>query len=141
MESIGSMTSLKQLKFAQKLAVQQQEVLRDLEHLVADIERTEKTINDLKTELEAANAKYPSPRSTRDDVGYLTELLACAKKKLAWEKQMASLQKKTPEILEKINRVMNDPANPPEDAVRAAMARALQGVQAAMERLQNAKVS
>jgi hypothetical protein len=66
-------------------------------------------------------------------------LLKCANKKLAWEKQIASMQKRTPATLEKMALLLNDPKNPPADAVRVQMLQALQGVQAAMARLQNMK--
>jgi hypothetical protein len=135
------MSSLKQLKLSAKSAVQQQQVIAELNAIVKDIERSEKTIGDLQNELNAANSKYPTPRTTREDIGYLTELLKCANKKLAWEKQMASLQKRTPAVLEKMSGLLNDPKNPPPDEVRIEMLRALQSVQAAMERLQNVKVN
>ena len=41
--------------------------------------------------------------------------------------------------LEKMAALLNDPKNPPADLIRAEMLKALQGVQAAMERLQNVK--
>jgi predicted RNase H-like nuclease (RuvC/YqgF family) len=133
------MPSLKDLKLAEKSVVRQQEVVSELETLVRDIERCEKTIADLQSELAAVNARYPSPRTTRQDIGYLTDLLKCANKKLAWEKQIASMQKRTPATLEKMAQLLNDPKNPPADAMRVEMLRALQGVQAAMARLQNMK--
>ena len=133
------MPSLKDLKLAEKSVVRQQEVVSELETLVRDIERCEKTIADLQSELAAVNAQYPSPRTTRQDIGYLTDLLKCANKKLAWEKQIASMQKRTPATLEKMAQLLNDPKNPPADAMRVEMLRALQGVQAAMARLQNMK--
>jgi predicted RNase H-like nuclease (RuvC/YqgF family) len=133
------MPSLKDLKLAEKSVVRQQEVVSELETLVRDIERCEKTIADLQSELAAVNARYPSPRTTRQDIGYLTDLLKCANKKLAWEKQIASMQKRTPATLEKMALLLNDPKNPPADAMRVEMLRALQGVQAAMARLQNMK--
>ena len=133
------MPSLKDLKLAEKSVVRQQEVVSELETLVRDIERCEKTIMDLQSELAAVNARYPSPRTTRQDIGYLTDLLKCANKKLAWEKQIASMQKRTPATLEKMAQLLNDPKNPPVDVMRVEMLRALQGVQAAMARLQNMK--
>jgi predicted RNase H-like nuclease (RuvC/YqgF family) len=135
------MPSLKDLKLAEKSVVRQQEVVSELETLVRDIERCEKTIADLQSELAAVNARYPSPRTTRQDIGYLTDLLKCANKKLAWEKQIASMQKRTPATLEKMAQLLNDPKNPPADAMRVEMLRALQGVQAAMARLQNMKTA
>ena len=133
------MLSIKDLKLAEKSVVLQQEVVTELNTLVRDIERAEKTILDLQTELAAVNSRYPTPRTTRQDVGYLTDLLKCANKKLAWEKQIASMQKRTPTTLEKMTFLLNDPKNPPADAMRVDMLRALQGVQAAMARLQNMK--
>lgn len=125
----------------EKSATQQREVILELHTLVKDIERCDKTIVDLKTELEAVNAKHQNRKTTREDIDYLTDLLRCANKKLTWEKQMASLQKRTPALLEKMSRLINDPKTPPADETRAEMLGALQGVQAAMERLQSAKVS
>ena len=60
-------------------------------------------------------------------------------KKLNWEKQITSLQKKTPTILDEVTRVMNDPKNPPADEMRASMLRALQLAQASMQRLEQVK--
>lgn len=119
----------------------QQQVVMELNTLVRDIERAEKTILDLQTELVAVNAKYPSPRTTRQDIGYLTDLLKCANKKLAWEKQIASMQKRTPATLEKMSQLLNDEKNPPADEMRAMMLQALHGVQSAMERLQGMKTN
>jgi hypothetical protein len=131
------MSSLKDLKAAQKSALQQHEVISELDALVRDIERCEKTIGDLQSELARVNSNYPSPRTTRQDIDYLSDLLKCARKKLAWEKQIASLQKRTPVILEKMSGLLNDPKNPPEEKARLEMLQALQRVQATMERLQN----
>lgn len=133
------MASLKELKLAEKSAALQKEVVRELNALVQDIERCEKTISDLQKELAEVNGRYPSPRTTRQDISYLTDLLKCANKKLAWEKQLASMQKRTPATLEKMAALLNDPKNPPPDEMRAEMLRALQGVQGAMERLQGVK--
>src|SRR5437868_15199682 len=115
------MPSVKDLKLAQKAAVRQVQIISELKSLVKDIERCEKTMTSLRTELEAANSKYPTPRTTRDDVAYLTALLDCAKKKLAWEKQIASLQKRTPELLQEMMGFINDAKNRPIDPMRAAM--------------------
>jgi hypothetical protein len=133
------MSTIKDLKLAEKSLVLQQQVVTELNTLVRDIERCEKTILDLQTELGAVNAKYPTPRTTRQDIAYLTDLLKCANKKLAWEKQIASMQKRTPATLEKMAQLLNDPKNPPADEMRVQMLQALQGVQAAMERLQSMK--
>ena len=134
------MTSVRELKLAQKGAAHLRRAITELQTLAQDIERCERTIGSLKSELEAVNAKHTGTRTTREDIAYLTALLDCAKKKLSWEKQMASLQKRTPAILEEISKLMNDPKNPPPDQVRSEIAGALQRVQAAMERLQSARV-
>lgn len=134
------MSSLKSIKLAQRAAVHQQQVIGELQNLVGDIERCEKTINALKTELEGINEKHKDRKTTRDDIAYLTDLLRCANKKLAWEKNMASLQKRTPELLQRLSSIANDPQNPPPEEMRATMVRSLQLVQSAMERLQQAKV-
>jgi len=135
------MTSIKDLKLEQKSLLLQQQVISELNTLVKDIERSEKIILDLQTELNAVNTKYPSPRTTRQDIAYLTDLLKCANKKLAWEKQIASMQKRTPATLQKMSQLLNDEKNPPADVMRVEMLRALQGVQAAMARLQGMKTS
>jgi hypothetical protein len=135
------MTSIKDLKLAEKSLVLQQQVVGELNALVKDIERCEKTILDLQVELNAVNTKYPSPRTTRQDVAFLTDLLKCAQKKLAWEKQIASMQKRTPATLQKMAQLLNDEKNPPADAMKVEMMKALQGVQAAMARLQGMKGS
>src|ERR1051326_8887266 len=129
------MPSLKELKLAQKSLSQQQQVISELDAVIKDIDRAEKTITDLQTELAAATARYPSPRTTRQDVDYLTELLRCANKKLAWEKQIASLQKRTPALLDRLFALIDDPVNPPNDKARAESLRVLDGVRDAMERL------
>jgi chromosome segregation ATPase len=130
------MSSLKQIKLAERSLAEQKSLVRDLNGLARDIERCEKTITDLKTELERINGKYQGPRTTREDIDYLSALLNCAKKKLNWEKQLASLQKRTPLALEQMTRLLNDLKNPPAGELRTEMLRALQAIQAAMERLQ-----
>ena len=134
------MLSPKQLKQAQRGAVQQQEIIGQLQGIAKDIARSEKVIIDLKVQLETVNAQYQEPRTTRQDVDYLSALLDCAKKKLAWEKQLASVQKRAPALLEQMMRVMNDPHAPPDEPTRAELLRSLKEVQAAMERLTAAQV-
>ena len=131
------MSTVKQYKLAEKRAAEQREIISELNHLVADIERCVKTINDLKGELGAANEKHKGPRTTREEITYLEDLLRCANKKLAWEKQMASLKKRTPALLERMSQLINDPNVPADDPIRADMLRALQAVQAAMQKLQD----
>jgi t-SNARE complex subunit (syntaxin) len=96
------MASVKQFKQAEKGLARQQRALAELQNLARDIERCEKTISDLKAELESINSKHQGRRTTRDDIAYLTDLLRCANKKLVWEKQSASVQKRTPLILETV---------------------------------------
>ncbi len=133
------MSSAKDLKLEQKAAAQQVQVLSELTLLVKNIERSEKTILALRGELSGVNSRYQGPRNTREDIAYLTSLLDCAKKKLAWEKQITSLQKRTPDVLQKMSSLINDPKSPPADEVRHRMLAGLQAVQAAMERLQSVK--
>ncbi|MEI9893823.1 MAG: hypothetical protein WDN28_07950 [Chthoniobacter sp.] len=85
------------------------------------------------------NARHQHRRTTREDIAYLEELLKCAKKKLAWEKQMEGVAKRTPEVLAKVSTAMNDATNPPEPQVRVAVLELLQTVQGAMGRLDAAK--
>jgi hypothetical protein len=133
------MSSIKDLKLAQKAANEQRQIISDLKTLVADIERCEKTILGLKQELEIVNSKHQGRRTTREDIAYLTALLECAKKKLAWEKQITSLQKRTPQLLERMSKLIHDPQNPPTEESRSDMLGSLHAVQAAMERLQHVK--
>ncbi len=132
------MSSLKDIKLAQKSLQLQQQLINEFESLVQDIERCEKTVGELQIELAAANAEYPSPRSTRQDIDYLTVLLRLANKKLVWEKNVGSLQKRTPVLLERMTALMDDPKNPPTEQTRAEIVRVLQGVQSAVERLTKA---
>ena len=134
------MSSLKEIKLSEKSIAQQQQVIAELNGIVKDIERCERTIVTLKNELEAVNGKHKDRRTTREDIDYLTDLLDCAKKKLTWEKHIASLQKRTPALLERMAAIMNDPKNPPTDVMRVEMLRALQLIQSAMERLQGVKM-
>jgi hypothetical protein len=128
--------SLKQFKASEKNAAQLVTVVEDLNHLVKDIERCEKTISDLKGELEAVNLKHKDRKTTRDDIAYLEDLLRCANKKLNWEKTIASLQKRTPALLEQVVKVVNDPNASPDPELRRRVMESLQAVQGSMERLQ-----
>lgn len=130
--------TLKQLKLLEKNAARERQLIADLDTLAKDIERCEKLVLDLQTELTRLNAAYQAPRSTQQDIAYLSGLLDCAKKKLVWEKQIASLQKRTPSMLEELNSLLNSPQASPDQETRARMLSILQTVQAAMERLQKA---
>jgi chromosome segregation ATPase len=127
-------------KLAEKAALEQRQVVVEIEALVKSIERCEKTISELKTELEQVNEKHKGRRTTQEDIAYLTDLLKCANKKLGWEKQMASLQKKTPALLDRMGTLTNDPMNPPTNEMRAAMLQGLEAVKSAMEKLEKVKV-
>jgi hypothetical protein len=137
----ADMSTLKDLKLAQKSAARQQQLVAEIAGLVQDIERSEKTISILQGELAEANQRHPSPRTTRQDIAYLTELLRVANKKLAWEKQIASIQKRAPALLERMSELMEDPDHPPSDQVQAEVVRALHALQTSMERLTSAKTS
>ncbi len=121
------MASVKQFKQAEKGLARQQRALAELQNLARDIERCEKTISDLKAELESINSKHQGRRTTRDDIAYLTDLLRCSNKKLVWEKQSASVHKRTPLILETVSRLMNDPQIPAEMCLRQELLRPRQG--------------
>jgi|SRR6516164_450720 hypothetical protein len=135
------MSSVRQLKLEEKTAANQRQVILELNSIVKDIERSEKIILVLNQELQALNSKYQGQRTTREDVAYLTGLLECAKRKLAWEKQINSLQKRTPLLMEKMSSIINDPKGPPPAQVQEQMMQALRSIQAAMERLQSANTS
>lgn len=130
------MSAAKQLKDSQRAAQKHLELIAELQELVQDITRCEKTIITLQAELNETNAKYAGPRTTKQDVEFLTVLLDAAKRKLAWEKQIASLQKRTPELLERMTIFLNDPVNPPSNETRQQILESLQAVQATMEKLQ-----
>jgi len=117
-------------------AAERRRLLGDLKQLAADIGRCQETITAVSSELKSANAKYQGERSTRQEVDYLTVLLSCAKRKLAWEKQIASLQKRAPVLLESLSNIMNDRNHPPSEELKAEMLDSLTKVQGAMERLQ-----
>ena len=134
------MKSVKQLKEAERIQKQQRELIPELEALVRDIERCEKTIAVLKEELEGVNQKHAGRQTTQDDVNYLEDLLACARKKLVWEKQMASLQKRTPALMQRLESLVNHPESAPDDAMQSSLMGALQNVQGAMARLHEAKL-
>ncbi len=134
------MQSARQIKLQMKIAGEQRQVILELESLVKDIERCERTITDLQNELEKVNAKFQGKTTTRENIEYLTDLLNCAKKKLVWEKNIASLRKRAPQVLEKMADLINDPNAPPDEATKEGIIRSLGAVQAAMERLQNVKV-
>src|SRR5258708_18438463 len=86
-------------------AAEHQRLLAELKELAVSVNRCQETVTSLMTELNAANEKFQGQRSTSQEVEYLTILLACAKRKLAWEKQIASLQKRAPALLAEMTRI------------------------------------
>jgi hypothetical protein len=134
------MATPKELKLEQKIAVQHQEIIVELQALVKDIERCETTINALKIELEGVNSRHSKRGSTQEDIDYLEDLLKCAKKKLVWEKQMASLQKRTPLLMQEVEKLVNHPQSHPNDETQSKLMQSLQAVQGAMQRMQNVKI-
>ena len=126
-------------RLARKSALRQQGLIEDLQALARSIEKAEAMIVGLKEQMEAVNAKHETRKTTGDDIAYLEDLLQCARKKLAWEKQMAALSKRIPEILEEVTAVMNDPVAGPSDETRVIVVQLLNNVQQSMARLEVAK--
>jgi hypothetical protein len=133
------MATTKQLKEAQRVAFQQKGIIGELQTLVKDIGRCENTIILLKAEMESVNAKHADRKTTQDDVNFLEDLLACAKRKLVWEKQLASLQKRTPDLMKRVEAVVNHPESNPDEQTREALMASLTAVKAGIQRLSDAK--
>jgi len=112
----------------------------ELQALVMDIERCENTIIALKAEMEAVNTKHADRKTTQDDVHFLEDLLACARRKLVWEKQLASLQKRTPDLMKRVEAVVNHPESNPDAQTREALLGSLNAVKAGIQRLSDAKM-
>ena len=134
------MRTSKQIKEGQRVATQQQAVILDLQSIVRDIERFEKAVAGLKDELEQVNLKHATRQTTQDDVHYLEDLLSCAKKKLVWEKHLASLQKRTPDLMKRVETLVNHPESRPDEETRAKLLESVYNVKAAMDRMQGAKL-
>ena len=124
-------TQLYQIK-----AAEARRALEELNQLASDVERCERTIASVMAELNSVNTKFAGPRTTQQDVEYLTVLLHCAKSKLEWEKKITGLRKRAPVVLESMTKVLNEPDFPPTEEMKGEMLRALQAVQSALERLQ-----
>jgi hypothetical protein len=131
----ASMATPKQLKEAQRVAFQQQTIIGELQALVRDIERCEKTIVALNSEMQMVNAKHADRKTTQQDIDFLEDLLACAKKKLVWEKQLASLQKRTPDLMKRVEAVVNHPESNPDEKTREALLSSVNAVKAGIDRL------
>ncbi len=126
---------------AQIKAAERRRILAEVNQLANDIGRCEKTITSVVKDLASINAKYPGTRNTREEIEFLKVLLECAKRKLAWEKQIASLKRRAPEIAQRMSDIMNDQEHPPSDELKAELLRALQLIQSALQRLQAAEAA
>ena len=93
-------------------AAERRRVLAEVNQLAVNIGRSERTIASVMADLNMVNAKYQGTRNTREEVEFLKVLLDCAKRKLAWEKQISSLKKRAPALLESMTGIMNDQSGP-----------------------------
>ena len=134
------MSTSRQIKEEQRVAAQQKGLVGELQALVKDIERCEKTVQSLKGELQSVNERHANRSTTQHDISYLEDLLACARKKLVWEKQIASLQKRTPELMQRVEGLVNHPNSNPDEGTRNALMGSLTEVQASMRRLNEIKI-
>ncbi|HKX61629.1 MAG TPA: hypothetical protein VJS65_07290 [Verrucomicrobiae bacterium] len=132
------MSSRKEYRQAAKSVSKQHEVTLELQSLLASIEKAERTITELKSELEEANRTHQVRTTTQQDIDFLTALLKCANKKLGWEKQVSSLKKRAPGVMQELATIMQDTKNPPSEETCAMLLQTMQQVKAAMERLEKA---
>ncbi len=117
-------------------AAERRRVVNEVNQLAASIARCEKTISSVMADLNTVNTKYQGTRNTREEVEFLKVLLDCAKRKLAWEKQIASLKKRAPALVEAMTKIMSDKEHPPSEELQSEMLRSLQAIQSALQRLQ-----
>jgi len=134
------MSTSRQIKEEQRVAAQQKGLIGELQALVKDIERCDKTVQGLRGELQEVNQRHAGRSTTQDDIAYLEDLLACARKKLVWEKQIGSLQKRTPELMQRVETLVNHPNSNPDEETRNALMSSLTEVQASMRRLNEVKI-
>jgi hypothetical protein len=134
------MSTSRQIKEEQRVTAQQKSLVGELQALVKDIERCDKTVQGLREELLKVNEKHANRTTTQDDIAYLEDLLGCARKKLVWEKQIASLQKRTPELMQRVEALVNHPNSNPDEETRNALMGSLTQVQASMKRLNEVKI-
>jgi len=135
------MSLRKEQKLATRSVLRQQEVALELQSLLGAIEKAERTITELKTELEAVNRTHLVRSTTQQDIDFLSALLNCAHKKLGWEKQVASLRKRAPLLMQQLAVVMDDVKNPPDESMCSTLLRAMQLVKEAMDRLEKGLAS
>jgi len=134
------MSTSRQIKVEQRVSGQQKGLVGELQALVKDLERAETTVSSLKTELGGVNERHANRTTTQHDIAYLEDLLACARKKLVWEKQIASLQKRTPELMQRVESLVNHPQSNPDQETQDALMASIKEVQAAMNRLNESKL-
>jgi predicted nucleic acid-binding Zn-ribbon protein len=134
------MSTSRQIKEEQRVAAQQKTIIGELQALARDIERCDKTVQGLRAELQTVNERHANRTTTQDDIAYLEDLLACARKKLVWEKQIASLQKRTPELMQRVEALVNHPNSNPDEETRGSLMSSLTEVQASMRRLNEVKI-
>jgi hypothetical protein len=138
--NLERMSTSRQIKEEQRVTAQQKSLVGELQALVKDIERCDKTVQGLREELLKVNEKHANRTTTQDDIAYLEDLLGCARKKLVWEKQIASLQKRTPELMQRVEALVNHPNSNPDEETRNALMGSLTQVQASMKRLNEVKI-
>lgn len=134
------MSTSRQIKEEQRVTAQQKGLVGELQALVNDIDRCDKTVQSLKAELQSINERHAGRTTTQHDIAYLEDLLACARKKLVWEKQIMSLQKRTPELMQRVEVLVNHPSSNPDEETRNALMSSLTQVQGSMKRLNEVKI-
>jgi hypothetical protein len=112
-----------------------QQAVEELQGVAKAIERIEELIESLRIEMDAVGHKYPAERTAREDVDFLTDLLACAKKRLLWETQMEALRNRIPVVMEKVSQTINDPKGAPTTEMASGLLEMMQSVKNSMERL------
>jgi chromosome segregation ATPase len=120
---------------AQKRTFRAEEAVEELEKLASSIDRAETMLAELRDELEKVSVQHQGRRTTREDIAFLTDMLKCAKKKLAWEKQIAALRKRAPEVLTSVVDLVNDPKSEPSNTLKLRIVETLHAVQTSMQRL------
>jgi hypothetical protein len=133
------MATPRQLKEAQRVAFQQKGIIAELHELLRDVDRCEKTIISLKSEIEAMHVKHANRQTTQEDINFLEDMLACARKKLVWEKQLSSLRKRTPDLMKRVEAVVNHPESNPDAETRNAILGSLNAVRDGIQRLSQAQ--
>lgn len=125
-------------KQQRRSAAHHDEAVQELEGILKGIERSEQIVVSLRDEMEDVNRKYPAERTTQEDVDFLTDLLACARKKLLLEKQIEVLKRRVPAALERVSKTVTDQKAPPTPEMQSDLLGKLKTVQQAMERLDSA---